>query len=100
MKRYYFDFYINYGQGTEYSFTAKTEAEKQEAIAELNREGFPYPYTIKKQSTKINIEETEGEHNGRIVMNRMIDALENEIDALTGRSRLQRREASERFPGI
>lgn len=58
MKRYYFDFYVNYGQGMEYSFTAKTEAEKQEAIHELHREGFPYPYTIKKQSAKINIEET------------------------------------------
>ena len=32
----------------------------------------------------------------RIVANRLIDALEQEIDQLTGNSRLQRREVSER----
>lgn len=33
----------------------------------------------------------------RIEMNRLIDTLENEIDELTGRSRLQRREVPERL---
>lgn len=36
----------------------------------------------------------------RIETNRLIDTLEQEIDQLTGQSRLQRREVSERIEGV
>lgn len=55
MKGFYYDFYMDCGQGMEYSFTAKTIKEKEDAIEEIKKHDLPYPYTIKKQSIDINI---------------------------------------------